>query len=284
MKYLRIYRMIMRCSKCYIIPSSKEGSSIQNLAVRDNCHVRSLINLAQYTSAHSPAILPVYFTATFTHVASPPTLYYPMPPLAPFPPMPGEIPSPSKLARPNGWHVPQHTTTARSSPPAPSASSDGSKPKLSSSRSASSSLTSTRVSELRGVQPQTDAPSAEIPDPPDHKSTSPSTDSVEPSSTGKPTVLPSLAKPSEAIHIGGSLVCKMFEMRTIAELDEHRLYMHLYRSAGVVFAMKETIWDELWILVRRRDVLLMKYGWVDDEYTLQASRQRFEAMWERYRM
>lgn len=77
---------------------------------------------------------------------------------------------------------------------------------------------------------------------------------------------------------------ELFPTKSSAELDEHRLYLHLYRAAGLVFGVKEAMWDELRILVRRRDDSLEKYGWASNEYSYDASRERFEAMWERYRV
>ena len=65
-------------------------------------------------------------------------------------------------------------------------------------------------------------------------------------------------------------------------LDEQTRYMQLYRVVTSVLSTKEAMWDELLVRVNKKDPELMKYGWQDEDYTEQGSRERFEHAIEQY--
>lgn len=96
-------------------------------------------------------------------------------------------------------------------------------------------------------------------------------------------VLPALADVGETVQIGGSDVVNLIGMEALAELDEHMLFLHLQRTVGLVYAAKEAMWGELKVLVARGPTALARFGWEDSEYTEEASRERFDAMFERYK-
>ena len=58
--------------------------------------------------------------------------------------------------------------------------------------------------------------------------------------------------------------------------------MHLYRAVTFVLSTKEAMWDELLDRVTRRDPVLQKYGWQEEDYNEAASRERFEHAIEQY--
>lgn len=96
-------------------------------------------------------------------------------------------------------------------------------------------------------------------------------------------VLPALAEMGETVQLGGREAYGLFAMDVLAELDEHNLYMHLYRATSLVWAVKEAMWDELRALLARGPAALARYGWEDGEYAEEPARERFDAMYERYR-
>ncbi|OBZ65797.1 hypothetical protein A0H81_14228 [Grifola frondosa] len=54
------------------------------------------------------------------------------------------------------------------------------------------------------------------------------------------------------------------------------------RAVGLVFAVKEAMWEELTVLIAQRDEKLRKYGWETDDYCEILSRQKFEALMEQF--
>ena len=64
--------------------------------------------------------------------------------------------------------------------------------------------------------------------------------------------------------------------------DEHARYMQLFRAVAGVLSTKEAMWDELLDRVNRHDPILEKYGWQEEDYDEQASRERFEHAVEQY--
>lgn len=65
-------------------------------------------------------------------------------------------------------------------------------------------------------------------------------------------------------------------------LDEHSLYMQLFRAFGLVMACKEAMWEELMERVSKGDEALRGYGWEVSDYAEVQSRQRFDALVEQY--
>ena len=108
--------------------------------------------------------------------------------------------------------------------------------------------------------------------------------SVGSSSSSKSVVRPSLAQAGETVELGSESRHKLWAMHTIDEFDgDHTLYMHLHRAVSLVYSLKEAMWEELRALVRRKHGSLEEYGWEVHEHVDEAARERFEAMWERYR-
>jgi hypothetical protein len=113
------------------------------------------------------------------------------------------------------------------------------------------------------------------------------TGSVSSSSTTqsqeKALTMPALADMGETIQIGGSAAYELFDMESLGDMSESTLFMHLQRAVGLVYAAKEAMWDELRALVNRGPGSLAEYGWDESEYTKEASRERFDAMFDRYK-
>lgn len=77
---------------------------------------------------------------------------------------------------------------------------------------------------------------------------------------------------------------ELFPIPEFEKLEDKVLYMQLYRAAGLVFATKEAMWDELAKLVEKEDALLKLYGWRDEDFpNLQLNRKRFETLYQRYK-
>ncbi len=115
-------------------------------------------------------------------------------------------------------------------------------------------------------------------------------DSQKSSSSGKSSkqsggsvVLPALAEEGQTTQIGGAAAYELFAMEELGELDECSLFLHMHRAASLVYAAKESMWDELMDMVVRSDNALRRYGWKDEDYTEKATRNKFEALWERYK-
>ncbi|PSS29664.1 hypothetical protein PHLCEN_2v2812 [Hermanssonia centrifuga] len=116
-------------------------------------------------------------------------------------------------------------------------------------------------------------------------------DSQKSSSSGKSSkqsggsvVLPALAEEGQTTQIGGAAAYELFAMEELGELDECSLFLHMHRAAALVYAAKESMWDELMDMVARSDNALRRYGWKDEDYTEKATRNKFEALWERYKV
>ena len=88
--------------------------------------------------------------------------------------------------------------------------------------------------------------------------------------------MPALAEMGETVQIGGDAAYGLLGMEALNEMDENTLYMHLHRAVGLVYGVKEAMWDELMVRVHRHDETLKKYGWKADDYNEQASRTRFD--------
>ncbi|EMD41936.1 hypothetical protein CERSUDRAFT_90526 [Gelatoporia subvermispora B] len=251
------------------------------------------------------AILPRYFSAVFSHVVSPPVLTFPMPPLAPLEPLPSQIGAPNGISpiNANANFSPQPSPTLQidtsedvltSSPslatPEPPSSNTNDAPVTTalpdarpediktskrppSVASTSSSMTSPSSSTSSVVPSLTSSPST---------STSSACDEPRYSSTSAQSERPVLASlnAEESSSIGG---VELFPMKELSNLDEHSLYMQLYRAAMVVFATKEAMWEELAEKVVKRDLSLRQYGWGDNDYHVESSRRKFESLMVSYK-
>lgn len=89
--------------------------------------------------------------------------------------------------------------------------------------------------------------------------------------------------PSETTSIGDHNVGGLFHVEKMQAMSSDNLFMHLYQAVHMVLAMKEAMWDELEKRVNRRDPTLVLYGWEPGDYELDVSRERFDALIERYR-
>ena len=58
-------------------------------------------------------------------------------------------------------------------------------------------------------------------------------------------LMPGLAAEGESIQIGGDAAYELFAMREFYELDEHSLFLTMYRAVGFVCGLKEAMWEEL---------------------------------------
>lgn len=85
------------------------------------------------------------------------------------------------------------------------------------------------------------------------------------------------------MQLGGDAAYELFSMEELNKMDENTLYLHMYRAVGLVYAAKEAMWDELKALMSRGPDSLAEYGWDESEYNEEASRERFDAMFERYK-
>jgi len=72
-------------------------------------------------------------------------------------------------------------------------------------------------------------------------------------------------------------------MKELDSLDPHSLYMQLHRAAGVVFATKEAMWEELSEKVIKGDQTLRQYGWGDGDFDIEVSRRKFDALMDSYK-
>lgn len=216
------------------------------------------------------AILPGYFSATFKHVISPPILTFPMPPLAPLPPLTREIQSPTNS-------VISHSTLDTFHDPSsnvktiPSDMSSGEHPCPVPPKQPPliRPLTEGTTCCPHLIVPEGESGSA-IPSKP---------------APGPRAGLPVLAEAGETVEIGGEEAHALMVLDDNSKIDNHTMFSHLSRAAGLVWGLKEAMWDELKILVElhRGDGGLAKYGWESDEYTESESRRKFDILWDQYR-
>ena len=95
--------------------------------------------------------------------------------------------------------------------------------------------------------------------------------------------LPGLADVGETVEIGGQEALDVVILDSYTSRDVHIMFAHLGRAAGLVWGVKEAMWDELKVMVDRCDTSLKRYGWASHEYTEGESRKKFELLWDRYR-
>ncbi|OCH94707.1 hypothetical protein OBBRIDRAFT_769045 [Obba rivulosa] len=247
------------------------------------------------------AIVPRYFSAVFSHVVSPPVLAFPMPPLPPLEPFPGI---------PNGSATSAGSDTSLTSPhPSTSLQIDTSEETLTPVPSlATPERSSSSAVDNVSADPQPEPPPEKVTSPRRPPSVASITSSIASPSSVSSSAVPSLSSsPStstssaacdeprvsgtperpavvslnaeESSSIGG---VELFPMKELSSLDEHSLYMQLYRAAGIVFATREAMWEELAEKVVKRDKTLHLYGWGDADFTIDASRRKFDALMGSY--
>ncbi|KAF7797183.1 hypothetical protein EIP86_008375, partial [Pleurotus ostreatoroseus] len=228
-------------------------------------------------------ILPGYFNATFNHVVATPILLFPMPPLAPLPPLP-EVsrsqrppkrpvpPPPLPSEKPRDYSLPPISPTI----PLESHFGDLS-PLPSAPASAKSSFQSQRPAEnyleLERIDP--------APNP--INITSPHVHSVVKTDGLGSVAMPAFAPRGETTEMGGKAAYDLFCMDVIAHLDEHAAHMHLRRMTGLVESAREAMVDELLAMVVQGDRTLGKFGWEEDEYNEDVSREKFDLLWEQFK-
>lgn len=222
------------------------------------------------------AILPNYFSASFKHVISPPVLMFPMPPLAPLPPTPHEpSPQPGRgFANSSVTLDSSHKTSSFLTAPSEEALDHQTSPTQSVSPRYPPSPLRPITQESYCCPPYAIAPSNAS-----HTSIPTSTSSA----SAHGPVHPALAEQGDTVEIGGEEAYALYNMRSLNEIDDHTLFVHLYHAAGIVRGVKEAMWEELKALVERFDESLAQYGWRPDEYTESESRKKFEFLWDRYR-
>ena len=94
--------------------------------------------------------------------------------------------------------------------------------------------------------------------------------------------VPAFAEQGETTEMGTQAAYEMFGMENVARLDEHAGYTHLMRMAGLVYSAKEAMLDQLMDMVARGDESLERFGWDEDDYTEEISKEKFDTLWEQY--
>lgn len=87
----------------------------------------------------------------------------------------------------------------------------------------------------------------------------------------------------DGTQIGGASSIELYPQCNLETLDEHTLFIMLNRAVGLVFAIKEAMWDELLDKVETNRDILAAYGWESGDFHRDTCRQKFEAMLEQYR-
>lgn len=89
--------------------------------------------------------------------------------------------------------------------------------------------------------------------------------------------------PSETTSLGGEKAATLFSIEKIQEMTSDNLFMHLYQAVHMVVSVKEAMWEELKERVEENDPTLIKFGWGEEDFNFQTSREKFDALLERYR-
>ncbi|RPD82345.1 hypothetical protein L226DRAFT_541690 [Lentinus tigrinus ALCF2SS1-7] len=255
------------------------------------------------------AMLPGYFGAFFERVLSPPVSAWLSPPFAPFAPLPGVhefVPSPLGLstifpandqlppeARDSGGHLPSSqpvdplgdplgtspSTTLRTSVEGSIKGGLSPSPSMSSlQREVAHVIALTRRESVENASTLSLTSQSGS-----HSSGGSGSGSGSGSSkTGKRPSVMLMQSPDESSSMGGDKAASIIPVDNVQAQEEHSQYMHLYRSVMWVISVKEAMWDELLAKVEKKDPLLRRYGWTDEDYTEQASRSKFEFAVELY--
>ena len=254
--------------------------------------------------AHPPkAILPDYFSTVFRHVQSPPILRFPMPPIPPLVPRADEIFSSPRQGKAQITNDPLNPSAEFMPSPTGSLKSISRKSASSSESIYAPSISSApQRASSSSPRPYT-APSSACP------SARPSFESGAPSSSfssTRPTIqlerstsftrddayapldpqkrhsVAALAQ-SETTTIGDARAAALFRVERMQALPSDNLFMHLYQAVHTVLAVREAMWEELRKRVEAGDRELGVYGWEEGDYDVEVSRERFDALLERYR-
>ncbi|KAI0079642.1 hypothetical protein K474DRAFT_1617498 [Panus rudis PR-1116 ss-1] len=225
------------------------------------------------------SLLPTYFSTVFRHVLSPPTLIFPMPPLAPLPPLPAELGSPtstsSELSESSTLYMPDLDLDPAQTSPGEQA---------------------VQIFYVNHYQ----KPNGEDTNPPDGRGRSASTSTASTLSTLNESVLISstpyktrppstphrrsvaFSAPDMSTRIGNDAVLELFPIDELTSFEEHSLSMQLYRAVGNVLAVREAMWDELIDQTMNDRAALDGFGWEHDDDVF-VNRQKFDALVERYK-
>lgn len=198
-------------------------------------------------------MLPGYFSAFFGHVLSPPIISFPMPPIAPL-----------QSTRRGSISLTEQYRRL----------SDGSDSSASTQSSPSSDFSDFG---LNGKNRK-------------HRSSSMSTEAtVESQHTHDDASRSSRPQSArvcvyeDGTRIGSSKAPELFPSCNLQSLDEHTLFITLNRAVGLVFAVKEAMWEELVEKTKQDKQSLVQYGWELQELDQESCRQRFEALIDQYR-
>jgi len=222
------------------------------------------------------SVLPGYFTSVFTQVVSPPVISFPMPPFAPLTPLPGELDSsssdlndelePSTLFLPE---LPKEPRLSVSSVTSDTPSMDSTTPTLVNTGYISPSI-------LQHLDPQERSPSITT------NNSGESRDSSSSSKQHRQSVAAFMIHDMNN-RIGDESVLELIPTPAISNMEEHSLFMHLYRAMGTVMAIKEAMWDELVEIVKKNSDSLMVHGWDATDFQDGMVRPKFDALFERYK-
>lgn len=89
--------------------------------------------------------------------------------------------------------------------------------------------------------------------------------------------------PTETTQLGGGAALDLFRVERLLAMGDDSLFMHLYQASHYVYALTEAMWDELRARVEKDDPKLSAYGWGTDDYSLEASRTKFDGLMDQYK-
>ena len=227
------------------------------------------------------AILPSYFTTVFQHVQSPPILRFPMPPIPPLIPRTNETFPLSESDSPIITNDPTNPFTEFM--PAPDAeylTAEDPKISVDSDSIQNGSQTSARQSVDSSVTASSSRSSrAQL-------GRSSSALFEEMRARYVPHKRHSVARlaPSDTTSLGNEeQASALFMIEKMQAMPSDNLFMHLYQAVNMVLSVREAMWDELKKRVDERDPELARYGWKEKDFDEVISRDKFDALVERYR-
>ncbi|KIP07956.1 hypothetical protein PHLGIDRAFT_127310 [Phlebiopsis gigantea 11061_1 CR5-6] len=237
------------------------------------------------------SILPANFNTAFRHVLSPPILHFPSPPLAPLAPFP-KCTTPSSFptetsSNPNDigqYFVPSAANADFVHPPSP-LSITTKLSQVAQSVPASPTALSPPGSQSTPTSPRLQRASSIVSLDLATRSRSPSSSArATPATSRSPSVGRSAAvlNTANTTRIGGEDTADLFKIDRLMMLGNETLFMHLYIAVGKVLGAREAMWGELVKRVEARDAALARYGWGAEDYELQQSRAKFDALVRQY--